>query len=448
MLLRNTCSMSASASSPSHPLLPAGPAADRGAIWSIRLLGAVEVRSPGGAVARLPSRAAVQLLARLALAPNRLHPREELVELLWPGVALEVGRNRLRQVLSTLKSLLEADTAEPVILADRMGVRAVPGALRCDAVDFERQLRAGDWEQADALYGGDLLPGFYDEWVIEERSRLATLAERLQTMPRVPPSRPADRPAAGAPSPGQLPAFWTRLFGTEINASRLRELVRSQRLVTVFGAGGSGKTRLAVEAARALAERSAWTPLGQDDAAAFAQVVFVSLVDCTDAARALDAIAGALRVQGREPLKGIASALAGPRSLLVLDNCEQLVGQAEGLVQQLLTDTATLHLLITSRQRLGIDGEQVFELSGLPLPEAGAAAATGPRKAGDSPVKPGGRGLVRRPGARCRFRLRRHAGAGSSPSLAWCACWRACRWPSSWPHRACAACRPRHCWRC
>lgn len=337
--------------------------------WQLRLLGVIEAHSADGhSITQFPSRAAVLLLARLALAPQRMHPREELVELLWPGVELDVGRNRLRQVLSVLKGKLECGGAAPVILADRLAMRAAPGALSCDAVAFEHQLRAGAWDEADALYRGELLPGFYDEWVGEERGRLAALAENLESMPRVPRSRVAPQGAGAAAAPGQLPAFWTRLFGTEINATRLRELVRHQRLVTVFGAGGSGKTRLAVEAASSLAEPQAWAPDGRSELPSFAQVVFVSLVDCTDAARALDAIATAFRVQSTDLFKGIANVLAGQHCLLLLDNYEQLVGQAEALVQRLLTDTATLHVLITSRHRLNIDGEQIFELAGLPLP--------------------------------------------------------------------------------
>lgn len=340
---------------------------DPGAAWSIRLLGAIEARSPEGRVARLPSRAATLMLARLAMAPGRLHPREELVEMLWPGVAHDTGRNRLRQVLSTLKSQLEAGRDGPVILADRLGLRLAPGALACDVAEFERHLRAGDWDRAEAAYGGELLPGFYDEWVIEERRRLAALAERLHTMPRVPPAR---RPVAPAVSPGGLPSFWTRLFGIERNAARLRDLALAHRLVTVLGAGGSGKTRLAVEAARSFAEPAARATGRDDGRAAFDQVVFVSLVDCTDAVRALDAIAGALRLQGRAAPPDIARALAGQRTLLLLDNFEQLVGKADAPMQQLLLDAASLHVLVTSRQRLGLPGEQVFELSGLPVPQA------------------------------------------------------------------------------
>jgi predicted ATPase len=333
------------------------------------------------------------MLARVALAPDRAHPREELIELLWPGVALDVGRNRLRQALSTLKSLLEPDgTQGPVLLADRMAVRAAPGALVCDAREFERLLRAGDGERARQWHRGDLMPGFYDDWVIEERGRLTALHERLDTMPLLPPPKPPGQGAAPpttATMPGQLPNFWTRLFGIELNASRLLSLVRHQRLVTVFGAGGSGKTRLAVEAARALQQSSAWTPEGDDhDVPAFDRIAFVSLIDCTEPHTLIDAIAGALGLIGRDPLALIAGALAGRRTLLVLDNFEQLVGRADTVLGQLLTDSAGVHLLVTSRHRLGLDGEQLFELTGLSLPEI----APSPSQA--SPTPPAGQPAV------------------------------------------------------
>lgn len=114
---------------------PAGPPR-----WRVRLLGAVSASRAGQQVLRFPSRAVATLLARLALAPERAHAREELIELLWPGVAPAVGRNRLRQVLSTLKSLLEpaGEPGHAVLQADRLSVRVVPGALACDARDFQR----------------------------------------------------------------------------------------------------------------------------------------------------------------------------------------------------------------------------------------------------------------------------------------------------------------------
>jgi DNA-binding SARP family transcriptional activator len=71
--------------------------------WHVALLGGLRLSCTSQELTHLPSRAVTALLARLALDPGRAHPREELMELLWPGVALGVGRNRLRQALSTLK---------------------------------------------------------------------------------------------------------------------------------------------------------------------------------------------------------------------------------------------------------------------------------------------------------------------------------------------------------
>src|SRR5687768_1539609 len=178
--------------------------------WQVCLLGGLRLTRRGhDDITRLPSRAVTALLARLALAPQRAHAREELIELLWPGVELEIGRNRLRQALSTLKSLLEpagAPLRQSVLLADRQHVRVVDGTLRCDAVAFQRAARSGQVDEARTLYGGELLPGVYDEWINEERLRLAAVHERLplRTTPHdslaaaataAPPAEPAARQA-------------------------------------------------------------------------------------------------------------------------------------------------------------------------------------------------------------------------------------------------------------
>ncbi len=336
--------------------------------WQLRLLGAVEAFDGEQRIERFPSRAVAALLARLALAPERAHPREELVELLWPGVALDVGRNRLRQALSTLKSLLEPPgrAGGPVLQADRLAVRVVRGAIACDAVEFERQLRAGRPGDARAWWGGELMPGFYDEWIADERQRLEALHDRAAA------ARPASTTAGSEPvpqpaplplpvlAPAPLPSYLTRLFGAEAAAARLREQVLAERLVTLLAPGGSGKTRLAVEVAQSL--RAGATP--------FARVVFVSLVACEDAAAVQDTLARALQLAaGSAGVDALAQALAGQRVLLVLDNFEQLVGRAEGLVATLLSRLPGLHVLVTSRRALGLDGEHQLPAEPLPLPE-------------------------------------------------------------------------------
>jgi len=371
----------------SLPLSPAAPAprAPQVRRWQVRLLGAVEAFDGLQRIERFPSRAVAALLARLALAPERAHPREELVELLWPGVALDVGRNRLRQALSTLKSLLEPAgmPGHAVLQADRLAVRVVRGALGCDAHDFERELRAGRHAEAQALWGGELMPGFYDEWIADERQRLDALHDRIGVPPPAvagtPMPQPAPHPADAAAPP--LPSYLTRLFGADLAAARLRVLVQGQRLVTLLGPGGSGKTRLAVEVAQSLHEAPLWSGEGQA-VPRFARVLFVSLVACDDAAPLRDALARALQQRaGGADVDALVQALAGQRVLLVLDNFEQLVGRAEGVVAELLSRLPALHVLATSRRALGLDGEQIVSADPLALPAARsplAAAAANP----------------------------------------------------------------------
>ncbi|GCL64571.1 ATP-binding protein [Pseudaquabacterium pictum] len=355
--------------------------------WRLRLLGDVALRPAQGRPQRLPGRAATALLARLALAPARAHPREELVELLWPGVALDVGRNRLRQVLSTLKRLLDGPAgAGPmeIISADRLAVRLAGRQLQCDATEFEAAVRAGHQAEATALYRGELLPGFYDDWVLDERRRLAALADRLQ--PAAAPAYPA--PVAG-PGALNLPHYLTQLHGADAVGAGLRAEVQAHRLVTLLGPGGFGKTRLAVEVAASLADSAGWGPqqaAGTAPPPRFDLVAFVPLVACQGAdARPealLAALLQALRQEARgpapaDPLDPLAGALAGRRSLLVLDNFEQLVDACAPLVAALLARCPGLHLLVTSRRALGLDGEHQRPLPPLPLPadETGTPAS-------------------------------------------------------------------------
>jgi len=376
---------------------PSNPAAR----WQVRLLGAVVANDGLQRIERWPSRPVAALLARLALWPERAHSREELVECLWPGVALPVGRNRLRQALSTLKSLLEPAGAlhSPVIDADRHCVRVVPGALRCDAHGFERMARAGHHAAACEAYLGELMPGFYDDWIDQERQRLATLHEHVGALAaaavspptasslHVPPLPPSATPVpTGTPL---LPSYLTRLFGAERQGARLRSQVRVHRLVTLLGPGGAGKTRLAVDVAHALREPPLWGPAGDyaagGTAAAFESVAFVSLVSCESTLQTLDAIAAALRLRSAAAPQAQAlliEALSGRRVLLVLDNFEQLVDAAAALVADLLAQLPLLHVLVTSRRRLGLDGEREFALAALELPAEGAALA----EAADNPA--------------------------------------------------------------
>lgn len=338
--------------------------------WRVRLLGSIEARAGARVLQRWPTRAVAALLARLALEPHRAHAREELVELLWPGTPPDAGRNRLRQALSTLRGLLEAEGAEPVLDADRLTVRVRPGALRCDVHDFETSARSGD-PGAAALYGGELMPGHYDDWIVELRGRLQELHAAVE------------REGAGAPASAALPAspqgqaiglpgYLTRAYGLDEAAQQLRSVVLDCRLVTVRGPGGSGKTRLASDVARTLVA-------GASAGDGYDRVVFVPLLHCCTAASVVDALMVALQAAGGGPaapgLEGVAAALRGRRTLLVLDNCEQLDADAVAALAGWLARLPELHLLVTSRRALQVDGEHEMVLAGLPLPDVQGAAS-------------------------------------------------------------------------
>ena len=353
------------------------------ALWRVELLGGMRLSDGVQHLTRLPSRAITSLLARLALAPQRAHGREELIELLWPGVALDVGRNRLRQALSTLKSILEPASrvpAQPVLQADRTQVRVVGGALACDVAEFERAVRSGHAAAARALYRGELLPGFYEEWIDDERLRLEGLHDRLPLHDQAADARSTERhveppgDARAAVARVSLPYYLTRMFGADEQGRRLRSLVLAQRLVTLIGSGGAGKSRLAVEVSHSLREHAAWPLPASEPFEPFDLIAFIALAACTTRAQMLDALTTTLHIApGAEtPHDALISALAGRRALLVLDNFEQLATRADDVVASLLSALPALHIVVTSRRALGLDGEHEFAVQALRLPEADA----------------------------------------------------------------------------
>ena len=162
----------------------------------------------------------------------------------------------------------------------------------------------------------------------------------------------ADHPPLRTLRNVRLPVPATPFIGREHELAGVVELLDSDeaRLVTLTGAGGTGKTRLALHAAAEAADRY---PDG---------VSWVPLAAMRDPALLLPAVAQALEVEqqpGREPVEALAGALAGKRPLLLLDNAEHLLPDAAGPISQLVATTAAV-LLVTSRERLQLQGERVF----------------------------------------------------------------------------------------
>ncbi|MEX5716915.1 BTAD domain-containing putative transcriptional regulator [Geodermatophilus maliterrae] len=171
--------------------------------------------------------------------------------------------------------------------------------------------------------------------------------------------------AAGPASPRhEVPVRpTTRLFGREAQAAALHRLLAGERLVTLVGPGGVGKTRLAEEVVRG--DRSATVLL---------------LGPVTDPAAVPHALAAALDldvVQG-DVLAACLAVLGDRPGLLVVDNCEHLLDVARDTVGRLLSACPRLSVLATSREPLGLAAEHTFRLAPLPLPGPGQDLARVP----------------------------------------------------------------------
>jgi predicted ATPase/class 3 adenylate cyclase len=180
-----------------------------------------------------------------------------------------------------------------------------------------------------------------------------------------PPLRSLGNPALANNLPAQLATF----VGREKELAEVRALIGSSRLVTLAGAGGCGKTRLSLQLAAELVD-------GSGDG-----VWLVELAAVTEEEAVPSAIAAALGMAGqpgRPVAEVLLDALAPQDMLIVLDNCEHLIGGCAKTADAILRRCPRVHLLATSREPLGIGGETIYRVPPLSLPgpgESGPAAA-------------------------------------------------------------------------
>ncbi|WP_432984599.1 diguanylate cyclase [Dactylosporangium sp. CA-233914] len=161
------------------------------------------------------------------------------------------------------------------------------------------------------------------------------------------------KPAAPKRRRSRLPVPMTKLVGRDRETARVAGLIRDGRLVTLVGPGGIGKTRLSLAAAGAVADEYA-------DGA-----VFVPLADTRNAELLTAALARALYVAelpDQRLFDTVLDHLAEAEQLLVLDNFEQVVDDGAALVSDLLSAAPGVRALVTSRERLSLYGEQVYQV--------------------------------------------------------------------------------------
>ncbi|WP_181378115.1 ATP-binding protein [Teichococcus aestuarii] len=247
---------------------------------------------------------ALDLLIALAQRPGEVLDRDALLPAVWPGRHIE-DSNLRAQVAALRRALGESE-------AEARHVLTVPG-------------------------------------------RGYSFVAPLETGPAPPVPRPATPPAAAT-----LPVRLQPVLGRETDIGLIAGRLREHRFVSVTGAGGIGKTTVALSVARRLAAEYAQPPL------------FIDLGTLTDGALAQGRVLAALEAEGRAE-GGLAAALAGAHRLVILDSCEPVIGAAARLAEHLLQSAPRLHVLATSREPLRAEGEWTYRLPSMEAPPPGAA---------------------------------------------------------------------------
>lgn len=322
------------------------------------------------------------LLAYLLVTRPRPLLRTVLIELLWSDYPAESAQTSLRQVLSNVRTSLK-----PVALlsADRQYVQLTADAatLWCDVLHFEELLALCQrhphqalahcpacqerLRQALALYTGPLLDNLpavdsapFNAWLHSEQTRFADRAAAVQALLVAPHTLL-----------GNLPRPLTSLIG---RTAELRELADKAlhpvyRCLTLIGPGGIGKTRLAL----ALGEQLRTNFVHGSWFVALAALPTESRenseqTELNDRIATAISTALGLTLQGTiRPTQQVTEYLREKTLLLILDNFEHLSSGVDWLVT-LLQEAANVRLLVTSRHRLPLQAQLVYQVAGLALP--------------------------------------------------------------------------------
>ncbi len=438
------------------------------AVWRIEMLGWLRATHSDLSISKFQTQRTACLFAYLALNNHRTFPREQLVEIVWPGDDPEQTRDRLNQALSWLRRHLETNgiPAGSVLISDRVQAGLSTTATVTDVQTFLALVRQAEkatdshqkmklLAEGVAIFKGEFLPGMHEEWIENERMHLSeTLSRSLKqlidlhehagdlegaitfarraivndnldeenhfalirllgltgktalalkqfadlerilvddlgvtpsaatlslidqirgrtlpgpsadialNLPEAPPKekKGSSRVAGGVAKP------LSRFYGREEELNQIGRAFANadRRLVTLTGSGGCGKTRLAIEYGHKVGpdiEQAVW---------------FVALAEVTDVKYIAPNVLKALQIENhvsRPILETLSDELNKWKDcLIVLDDFDQLVPQAKWL-HELLGRVPGLRLLVTSRQKLNIEGEQEVQVPTLPVPPAAA----------------------------------------------------------------------------
>lgn len=407
----------------------------------VKLLGQFSVQLDDQPI-EIPSRPAQTLFAYLALHPGTAFRREMLAGLIWPDANESNARSNLRHALWRIRKALGEEVGQDYFPADDLTLAFAfdPGCW-IDAVllGSKADPTSPTLEEQVAAYQGELLPGFYDDWITIERERLQAAFEnkiealidrlcqekhwpdviewaehwiKFGTAPEpayrslmtaharsghkakvkeayqrcvealhrefgVEPSeetqalyqqlistRPLAKPIVAEPASAprhNLPAPATPLIGRDSELAEITDRLANDpgcRLLTIVGPGGIGKTRLALQAATQSLEHFG-------DGTFFVSFEAIPTAEAM-APAILQALSSAMQDQ-KDPHAQLIEYLRDKQVLLVLDNLEHLLAGAT-LISEVLSTAPAIKIIVTSRERLHLQWEWLYEIQGLDYP--------------------------------------------------------------------------------
>lgn len=358
------------------------------------------------AIAFRPMHRWVEASLEAAFTRARREAREKLFRLRRDLASIDNSETLMQRVIAGIDRYMEAAgcafymrrqnyepiassfefTPQSVELDDALAIR-----LRSTgAPAYPRQLHssAAGSVAFPMIAGGELI-GFISvapkagSYEPDDRQTLAALAEVAGFALALLEPAAIGGKGRGAARAGNLPTEIASLIGRETELAQIADLLASHRLVCLKGAGGIGKSRLALRAAHEYA-RAGGNPAW--------------LVDCSSAASRDDVVSvltAALAVPaaaGVTQMQNALDVLCNAPALLVFDNCEHLLSAAGAVVREILAGCSSLRVLLTSREPLMVAGEAVFNVPPLGAPASAALLYARAAEAGCTLQLPGSYG--------------------------------------------------------
>jgi len=390
----------------------------------VKLIGTFDIQCDGKPVT-ISSRAAQSLFAYLIINAGISHRREKLAGMFWPDVSEEKARAYLRHELWLIRKAFSSKSKSDTLITDDLNIAFNASAeYWLDAAALESASESASIEElmtALSVFHGELLPGFYDDWVTQEREHLQSIFEQkitrlLETLEGaarwndilewaerwishgqgseaayrylmiaydalgerakvtstyercvqvlreldLEPSEQTRALAFKRTHSLNIPIPLTSFIGREKELKEVADLLSKSRLVTLTGAGGVGKTRLSIQVVAEVLDRF---PDG---------VWFLDLAPLSDPALVPYTLVNllGLRQSGEIPLTEMLINYFRTRTaLLIFDNCEHLIESCAQLVNSLLISCKALSILATSREALRVSGEIHYRVPSLAIPK-------------------------------------------------------------------------------